>query len=128
MGVRLASRRERVDRRVHHGGVEVGAGGVTWAGGVNRTVGVTEHLDDGCPVVEVDDGWGGAEGSEGRGFRVVADERGHIVSVGQKLAQDVGSDEPGCAGECDLHWCYLQSFLQVTDGSLSPRAMTCGVK
>ena len=103
MEVGLAGAVERLDRRIHHGGVQVRAGGVAGAGGVDGAVRIAEQLDDRRSVVEVDDGGGGAARGDDVGLLVVADERGHLVAVVVQFGQDVRSDEPGCAGECNVH-------------------------
>ena len=59
------------------------------------------------PVVEVDDGRGGAAGGDDVGLGVVADERGDLVAVLLKFRQDVRADESRCAGECHSHWPFL---------------------
>ena len=86
------------------GRVQVRAGGVARAGGVDGAVGVAQQAHDRRPVVEVDHGRGGAARGDDVGLGVVADERGDLVAVLLQFGEDVGSDEPGCTGECDLHF------------------------
>ena len=62
-----------------------------------------QHVHDGRAVVEVDDDRCGAARRGDVGLLLTADERGHLVAVVTQFGQDMRSDEPGCAGECDVH-------------------------
>ena len=50
------------------------------------------------PVVQVDHDRLGAAGFGDIGMIVVSDGRDHVVAVLVQVGQDVGADEPSCAG------------------------------
>jgi hypothetical protein len=101
--VGLAGARERVDHRIDHGRVQVRAGGVAGTGRVDGPVRLAEQPGDRRPVVEVDHDRRGATGGDGLRLGVVADERGHLMTVLVQICQYMRSDEPGCAGEYYVH-------------------------
>ena len=70
------------------GGVEVGAGRVAWARGVDRRIGIAEGTGDRRAVEEVD---------------VVLDQRLDLVSTAAQSVEDVRADEPGRSGKGNPH-------------------------
>ena len=79
--VGLAGAGEGFDRRIDDCRVQVRAGLVAGAGGVDGPVRIAQQAQDRRPVVEVDDGRGGAAGGDDVGLGVVADECGDLVAV-----------------------------------------------
>ena len=101
--VRFLVRAERFNRGIDHGGIQLGTGLVAGARRVHGAVGVIEQLDDARLIVQVDECWGGPFGRDARCLGVVTNESGYFVVMGDQFRQNVGSDEPSRARECDLH-------------------------
>ena len=110
--VGLAGAGERLDRRIDHRGVQIGAGLVTGTGRVDGPVRVAEQAHDRGPVVEVDHTGVAPRCGDDIGLGVVADERGHLVAVLPQLREDVRPDESCCPGERDLHGCASFSHIR----------------
>ena len=70
---------------------------------MNRPVRIAQQPRDRRSVGEINDDWADARAGDSVGVGVVADERGHLVSVLLKFREYVRSDESRCAGKCDFH-------------------------